>query len=400
MIPMTEAMPALSGRLLFCLSLAVGAAVANLYYSQPMLGVIAQSLDEPSRAGLIAMCTQIGYAAGLALLVPLGDRLERRRLILSQCILLFCSIAGCALAPNFVTLAVASVLVGVCATIAQQLVPLAADLAEASRRARAIGAVYIGSLLGILLARIVSGFVSQVFGWRAMFWLAAGVTLAMAVILWKVLPRVPPRTTLPYGRLLGSMWDVWVRHPQLRKVVTMQACLFGAFSVFWSVLALRLQGPPFHLGPAAAGMFGIIGVVGVAAVALRGRLAARHDVRASSAVGAVCCAVAFVTFAFAPGLEGLAAGIVLLDIGVSLAQVSGQSQALGLEEDARSRINTVFMTGSFLGGALGSGAASLAWHLGGWTAVSAVGFVLSVTALGVHFLLPGVPSTPDRVGAG
>ena len=314
--------------------------------------------------------------------------------------LLFFTIAGCALAPNFVTLAVASVLVGVCATIAQQLVPLAADLAETSRRARAIGAVYIGSLLGILLARIVSGFVSQVFGWRAMFWLAAGVTLAMALILWKMLPRVPPRTTLPYVRLLGSMWDVWVRHPQLRKVVAMQACLFGAFSVFWSVFALRLQGPPFHLGPAAAGMFGIIGVVGVAAVALRGHLAARHDVRASAAIGAVCCAVAFVTFAFAPGLEGLAAGIVLLDIGVSLAQVSGQSQALGLEEGARSRINTVFMTGSFLGGAFGSGTASLAWHMGGWTAVSAVGFVLSVTALGVHFLVPGAPSTPDRIGAG
>jgi predicted MFS family arabinose efflux permease len=365
-----------------------------------MLGVIAQSLGEPSRAGLIAMCTQIGYAAGLVLLVPLGDRLERRQLILSQCMLLFCSIAGCALAPNFVTLAVASVLVGVCATIAQQLVPLAADLAEASRRARAIGAVYIGSLLGILLARIVSGFVSQVFGWRAMFWLAACVTLAMAVILWKMLPRVPPRTSLPYGRLLGSMWDVWVRHPQLRKVVAMQACLFGAFSVFWSVFALRLQGPPFHLGPAVAGMFGIIGVVGVAAVSLRGRLAARHDVSASAVIGAVCCAVAFVTFAFAPGLEGLAAGIVLLDIGVSLAQVSGQSQALGLEEGARSRINTVFMTGSFLGGAFGSGAASLAWHLGDWAAVSAVGFALSVTALGVHFLVPGAPSTPDRVGTG
>jgi len=381
-----QAPPVLSRRLLFCIALAVGAAVANLYYSQPMLGLIGVGLGEPDRVALIAMSTQIGYAAGLLLLVPLGDTLERRRLIVVQCLLLFAAITACALAPTLAALAFASFLVGVFATIAQLLIPLAADLAQESRRTHAIGAVYVGSLVGILLARAVSGIVSQALGWRAMFWIAAALMLMTAAMLAWTLPRLSPRSILSYGRLLGSLWHAFMRYPALRKVCAVQACVFGAFSVFWSVFALMLQGPPHHLGAAAAGAFGVIGLVGMVAVGVRARWVNHHGLRHSVPLGSACCALSFVVFAWAPGLAGIAAGIALLDIGVSLCQVSGQSLILGLEDGARSRINTVFMTASFAGGALGSGVASLAWQQGGWLAVSGAGFGLSVAALAIHVL--------------
>ncbi len=374
----------LTDRLLFCIALGVGVAVANLYYSQPMLGLIAREFGQPGNAALIATCTQAGYAAGLLLLVPLGDRMERRQLIVTQSGFLILALSACAVAPTFKTLAVASFFVGVFATIAQQLIPLAADLARDSRRDRAVGVVFAGSLVGILFARCVSGLVSEFSSWRTMFCIAAAMTTLVALLLWVMLPPMPSRSSLPYRRLLASLFDVFSSHRALRKACAIQACIFGAASAFWSVFALMLQQPPLALGPAVAGSFGLIGIAGVTAVAVRARIGKQRGVWLGVGAGGLICAAAFVMLGIVPGLAGLAVGILLLDVGVALCQVSGQSAVLALDVAARSRINTLFITSSFLGGAAGSAAASYAWRSSGWEAVLAVGLGFTCAGLAVH----------------
>jgi predicted MFS family arabinose efflux permease len=374
----------LSKSLLFILAVTAGTAVANLYYSQPMLALIADSFNEAGRIGLIAMCTQIGYTIGLVLLVPLGDRVNRRNLILALCLLIFLSSIACALAPGFIWLAFASVLVGIGATITQMVIPLAVDLASPESRGRAVGVVFSGLLCGILLARTVSGAVGQAFGWRFMFWLAAGIALLLAIVLFCVLPNTKPKSSMPYTQLLSSLLRLFVIHSPLRRSCIIQACMFGGFSAFWSVLALLLQGPPYHYGAAIAGAFGIVGLIGVGAASLGGRLTDRYGARNGVGAGVLFVLVSFLVFAFWQSLAGLVVGVIILDLGVSLTQVSNQTLILGLDAEARSRINTIYVTSIFFGGTFGSGIASFAWHHGGWTMVSMAGLALAAVALLVH----------------
>jgi predicted MFS family arabinose efflux permease len=376
--------PPLTRGLLFALAITAGAAVANLYYSQPMLALIAETFRSGAEIGLITTCTQLGYTIGLILLVPLGDRLERRRLILWQCALLIAAAVACAIAPSFATLIAASIMLGVGATITQLIIPFAADLAPDATRGQAVGVVFSGLLAGILLARTVSGAIGQLLGWRAMFWVAAGIALALGIMMFLLLPRVAPKSRLPYTRLLGSMMRLLVTHAPLRRACATQACLFGLFSAFWSVLALLLAQPPYQMGAAVAGAFGIVGLIGVGAASWGGKLADRYGARNGVGAGILACAISFVVFALAPSMTGLVVGVILLDLGVSLAQVSNQSLILGLDAEARSRVNTVYVTAIFFGGAFGSGAASVAWHRGGWEAVSMLGLGLALVALAVH----------------
>ncbi|WP_427183845.1 MFS transporter [Bordetella bronchialis] len=380
--PVTQ--PPLTRGLLFALAVTAGAAVANLYYSQPMLALIAATFHAGEGIGLITMCTQLGYTVGLVLLVPLGDRLERRRLILAQCVLLIAAAVACAIAPSFNSLIAASILLGVGATITQLIIPFAADLAPDTTRGQAVGVVFSGLLAGILLARTLSGAIGQLLGWRAMFWVAAGIALALGAMMFMMLPRVAPKSRLPYARLLGSMVQLPFTHAPLRRACATQACLFGLFSAFWSVLALMLAEPPYRMGSAVAGAFGIVGLIGVGAASWGGKLADRYGARNGVGAGIVACAVSFVVFALAPSMAGLVVGVILLDLGVSLAQVSNQSLILSLDAQARSRINTVYVTAIFFGGAFGSGAASVAWHRGGWQAVSMLGLGLALAALAIH----------------
>lgn len=382
--PPPSTQPPLTRGLLFALAITAGAAVANLYYSQPMLALIADTFHAGEEIGLITMCTQLGYTIGLVLLVPLGDRLERRRLILSQCVLLIAAAAACAVAPSFGALIAASIMLGVGATITQLIIPFAADLAPDATRGQAVGVVFSGLLAGILLARTLSGAVGQLMGWRAMFWVAAGIALALGAMMFMLLPRVAPKSRLPYTQLLGSMVRLLFTHAPLRRACATQACLFGLFSAFWSVLALLLAQPPYGMGSAVAGAFGIVGLIGVGAASWGGKLADRYGARNGVGAGILACALSFVVFALAPSMTGLVVGVILLDLGVSLAQVSNQSLILGLDAQARSRINTVYVTSIFFGGAFGSGAASVAWHRGGWIAVSLLGLGLALLALGVH----------------
>jgi predicted MFS family arabinose efflux permease len=378
------ALPVLSKKLLFVLAACAGASVANLYYAQPLLALIARSLDAAGTVGLVAVATQVGYTLGILFILPLGDLVERRRLTAALAAVLVLASLACACAPTLWTLAAACVFVGVGATITQFLVPFAADLSEPERRADAIGVVFSGILGGILLARTISGTIGEALGWRPMFAVAAAVALVLGLVLFKSLPRTAPKTTESYGALLKSMLDLLARHRKLRVACTIQALLFAVFSAFWSVLALLLASPQFGLGATAAGAFGLIGLVGVGAANLSGRLLARFGTGPGLLLALACCVASYVVFMADVSLRGLVVGVVLLDFGLSIANVANQSTILGLEPAASSRVNTIYVTAIFLGGTAGSAIAAAAWAQGGWSAVAAFGLAAAVLAFGIH----------------
>ncbi len=372
-----ETPPGLSPRVTATMAAAAGFAAANVWYNQPMLGLITRDLHaSPGQIALIPTATQVGFAFGILLLLPLGDRMDRRLLILRQLGWLTLSLLAAMLAPGPTALILASAAVGAGACIAQQIVPFAAELALPESRGRAVGAVMSGLFTGILLGRVLSGAVAEHFGWRAMFGLAAVLAVLVGALLTLVLPRSRPSVSTSYGRLLLSVVELARRYRALRRAALVQAGLFASFSTFWSVLALRLQAPPFSMGSDVAGLFGVLGVAGILAASVAGRLADRYGPRAVVGGGIAITAACWPVFAFVPGLAGLIIGLVLLDLGVQAAQIGNQSVIYALAPEARGRVNTFFMTVMFVGGAIGSGAAGAGWLLAGWPAVCAAGLAL------------------------
>lgn len=359
---------------------AAGMAVANIYYNQPMLGLVERDMPGVATA-MLPTVTQLGYALGLLLIVPLGDLLERRRLIVTQFVLLAIALSLIAIAPSAWLLLAAALAVGAASTVAQQIVPFAATLASPERRGAVVGTVMSGLLCGILLSRTLSGVVGAHWGWRAMFGMAVPIALLAGGLMGRRLPSSRPAGGIQYGALIGSLAELWRSYPDLRGSAFSQALLFSAFSIFWSMLALHLQAPPFDLGASAAGAFGVIGIVGVAAAPIAGRVADRHGPHLIVVIGALTVLASWLIFDLWNGLPGLVVGVILLDFGVQIALVANQHIIFALRPEARARLNTIFMSVMFLGGAIGSFVAAFAWRHGGWPAVAIAGLLSAALAV-------------------
>jgi predicted MFS family arabinose efflux permease len=372
-----------SRALVVLLAVACGAAVANLYYAQPLLDTISADLGASAgTTGLLLVTTQLGYAVGLVLLVPLGDLLDRRRLVTTVLAVTTVALAGAAVAPGISTLALALAAVGVTSVVAQVLVPFAATLAADDERGKVVGTVMSGLLLGILLARTLSGALAAVGGWRSVFAVAAVLMVLLAVVLRLRLPQVPPASDLRYGAALRSILTLFRTHPVLGRRVAYGAVGFAAFSVFWTSVAFLLAGPPFGYGEAAIGLLGLAGVAGALCAQVSGRVADRGWTRWGTGGWLALLTASFgVLYLGGTSLVLLVVGVVVLDAGVQGNQVLNQSVIYALDAEARSRLTTAYLTTTFIGGAAGSGLSAWLYGVAGWGGVCLAGALIGAAGL-------------------
>ena len=388
----------LAPSLTFLLAISAGLGVASIYYAQPMLGVLGPALGVSDRLiGLVPTLTQLGYAAGILLLAPLGDRFDRRTIILAKAAVLCAALMLAGAAPSITVLLVASLAIGLTATMAQDIIPAAATLAPEASRGKVVGTVMTGLLMGILLSRVVSGFLAQHFGWRSMFFVA-GISIALVgLAAARGLPRFKATTQLDYGALLGSLVTLFRRHAALRRAALAQGLLSVSFSAFWSTLAVMLHGEPFHMGSAAAGAFGLAGAAGALAAPLAGRLADRRGPELVTRLGAVVAIASFAVMGLMFVLADMAVGsriwlialsAIGFDLGVQATLIAHQTIVYGIEPAARSRLNAVLFVCVFIGMSAGSALGSQALAAWGWAGVTVMATLFAAGALAVR-LWPG-----------
>lgn len=382
-----EVQTEISRQLVWVLAIACGATVANLYYNQPLLADMATSFHVPfSRIGLVATVTQIGYAMGMFLFVPLGDTKERKKMIIWLLMAVSVALILTGAAQSLVWLEAASFLIGVTTVVPQVIVPLAAQLASPNERGRVVGMVMSGLLIGVLLARTFSGLLGAALSWRAVYFMAAALMLLLALILGRALPRQAATAKLSYVELMSSLWKLARSQPGLRQASVIGGMLFGAFSAFWTTLVFFLATPPYHYGSQVAGLFGLVGVVGASAAPIVGRLADRKSPRFTVGFAIYASVLSFlILWMFGHALTGLIAGVILLDLGTQAGQISNQARIYSMLPEARNRLNTVYMVSYFLGGSLGSFAGASGWALGGWTGVMVSALLMLAVSLLAHY---------------
>jgi predicted MFS family arabinose efflux permease len=381
------------------LGLACAVGVSSIYFNQPLLSEMAHSFSAtPAQVGLVAVATQVGYACGMLGFVPLGDVLERRLLMQRMYAAVSVALLLTAVAPTLPLLIAASVLVGLFASVTHIVLPIAPDLVSDAQRGRAIGIVMTGLLMGVLLARTFSGWVSHIHGWRWVFVAAAAINLAFVPLLRRKMPLLPPRHSLGYADAMRSLWTLVRTQPLLREASTIGALVFAAFSCFWTTLAFLLDSH-YHLGAGIAGSFGIVGAAGATCASFAGRMSDRHGPRWVAGLGISILSLSFLCLWGAVAihaatwvhLTALVIVVVILDVGAQMTQVANQTRIFGLVPSARSRLNTVYMVTYFTGAALGSWLSSLAWARFGWPGVSILALIFMALAALRH--LTGVKST-------
>lgn len=373
------------GWITFLLAASCGLIVANLYYAQTLIGQIAQATQLSSgAAGLIVTLTQVGYVLGLLFVVPLSDIIENRRLTVASLAVVVVSLVAATLAPNAAIFLGASLFIGLGSVAAQILVPYASFLAAEEQRGRVVGNVMSGLLLGIMFARPVASFVSGLWGWHAIYAISAVVIASLTLLLSRVLPQRQPVPTMNYGGLIRSLGTLLKNTPVLRRRAIYQACLFGAFSLFWTTVSLHLA-DTYHLSQQGIALFALAGVAGAIASPIAGRLADRGWTRPLTGLAFVLAAVAFLlAYLFQNDsrvtLGLLVAAAIMLDMGVSGNLVLGQRAIYSLGNEARGRLNGLFMAIFFVGGAVGSSLGGWAYAYGGWSLTSLIGLALPILA--------------------
>ncbi|MCK7625090.1 MFS transporter [Streptomyces sp. RS10V-4] len=371
------------------MSTAAGLAVAGNYFAQPLLDVISRDLHlSAATAALVVTVAQTGYGLGLLFLVPLGDLLERRRLTVTLCVLTAVFLTVTASAPNGALLLLGTALTGLTSVAAQVVTPFAATLAAPAARGRTVGTVMTGLLLGILLARTAAGLLTELGGWRTVYWADAALMLLIAVLLRLRLPALRTTAGLRYPALLRSTLALFADEPVLRWRAALGALTFAGFSVLWTAMAFLLSGPAYGWQESAIGLLGLVGAAGSLAASVAGRLADRGLAHRVTGVSAFLLLASWGLLAAggtggAWSLAALLAGVILLDLAAHAVHVSNQNLVYAVRPEARNRLNSAYMTAYFTGGAAGSALTSAVWGLAAWPGVCALGAGLAAGVAGV-----------------
>jgi predicted MFS family arabinose efflux permease len=368
----------------FLLAVGCGLLAANIYYAQPLIGLIAPSIGLDDRAAsLIVTFTLGGYCAGLILLVPLGDLIENRALVFWTLCAVVLALLCATFAPSAPLFLAACLFIGLVSVAAQMLVPIAAHLAPDASRGRMVGNVMSGLLTGIMLSRPISSLIANTFGWRAVFGFSALAIVVLAGVLRVLLPRREPTVDHSYFELLGSLWTLLQTYPLLRRRAAYQATHFAAFSLFWTTAPLLLAGPTFNLSQRGIGLFALAGAAGAIVAPIAGRLADRGWTQLVTGLSMVVVSGSFLLAKLGGGgsMAALVAAGILLDGAVQANQIVGQRAIYTLSAEARSRLNGLYVALFFIGGAAGSAIASLVYALSGWTGITWLGFALPLLAL-------------------
>lgn len=380
---MTKTTQGLSPSLILLMSIATGLTVASNYYAQPLLDTIARNFSlSASTAGFIVTAAQLGYAAGLLFLVPLGDMFERRMLIVSMTLLAAGGMLITASSQSLVMLILGTALTGLFSVVAQILVPLAATLATPDKRGKVVGTIMSGLLLGILLARTVAGLLANLGGWRTVFWVASVLMALMAIALWRGLPKMKSETHLNYPQLLGSVFSLFT-HDKLLRTRAMLGCLtFANFSILWTSMAFLLAAPPFNYSEGTIGLFGLAGAAGALGARPAGGFADKGKSHLTTTAGLLLLLLSWWAIWLGhSSVPMLIIGILVLDLTVQGVHITNQTVIYRIHPDARNRLTAGYMTSYFIGGAAGSLISASAWQHAGWAGVCLAGMTVAILNL-------------------
>ncbi|HFS8940692.1 TPA: MFS transporter [Enterobacter roggenkampii] len=380
---MTKTTQGLNPALILLMSVATGLAVASNYYAQPLLDTIARAFNlSASSAGFIVTAAQLGYAAGLLFLVPLGDMFERRMLIVSMTLLAAGGMLITASSQSLTMMIIGTALTGLFSVVAQILVPLAATLASPEKRGKVVGTIMSGLLLGILLARTVAGLLASLGGWRTVYWVASVLMVVMALALWRGLPKVKQENHLNYPQLLASVFSLFTQDKLLRTRALLGCFTFANFSILWTSMAFLLAAPPFNYSEGVIGLFGLAGAAGALGARPAGGLADKGKSHLTTSAGLVLLLLSWAAIWYGHvSVLALIVGILVLDLTVQGVHITNQTVIYRVKPEARNRLTAGYMTSYFIGGAAGSLISASAWQHAGWSGVCAIGAIVATINL-------------------